>query len=239
MGKRGAKAGGPAAGGDALMLFSAPVREWFARAFDAPTPVQAEAWQAIARGESALVIAPTGSGKTLAAFLFAIDRLMAEKAAAQAAGERWAKGVRVLYVSPLKALGADVARNLRGPLAGIGAAAAAAGAAARFRTWAEAAMLIFPLSSPTNRARSAPLCTLGFSTKSTAPASRASSTLMGRELTTITGTGWMGMSFFRKSMPFIRGISTSRVTTSGWSERIFSIASKESTAVPMISIRGS
>lgn len=127
MGKRGAKAGGPAAGGDALMLFSAPVREWFARAFDAPTPVQAEAWQAIARGESALVIAPTGSGKTLAAFLFAIDRLMAEKAAAQAAGERWAKGVRVLYVSPLKALGADVERNLRGPLAGIGAAAAAAG----------------------------------------------------------------------------------------------------------------
>ena len=127
MGKRGAKAGGPAAGGDALMLFSAPVREWFARAFDAPTPVQAEAWQTIARGESALVIAPTGSGKTLAAFLFAIDRLMAEKAAAQAAGERWAKGVRVLYVSPLKALGADVERNLRGPLAGIGAAAAAAG----------------------------------------------------------------------------------------------------------------
>ncbi|WP_277926937.1 DEAD/DEAH box helicase [Adlercreutzia faecimuris] len=109
--------------------------EWFAGAFEAPTPVQARAWEAIARGDDALVIAPTGSGKTLAAFLFAIDRLMGEKAAAAAAGERWARGVRVLYVSPMKALGADVEKNLRGPLDAIaGLAAASGGPAPEVRT---------------------------------------------------------------------------------------------------------
>ena len=84
-----------------LELFSNSVRHWFADAFGAPTAVQAEAWQAIARGENALVIAPTGSGKTLAAFLWAIDALMGEKARVAEAGEKWVRGVRVLYVSPL------------------------------------------------------------------------------------------------------------------------------------------
>ncbi len=112
-------------GDNGLALFSGPVRAWFAGAFGAPTPVQAEAWEAIAAGENALVIAPTGSGKTLAAFLWAIDALMGEKARAAATGEKWARGVRVLYVSPLKALGADVDRNLQGPLAAITALAAA------------------------------------------------------------------------------------------------------------------
>lgn len=107
-----------------LALFSAPVRHWFADAFGAPTTVQAEAWQAIARGENALVIAPTGSGKTLAAFLWAIDALMGEKARVAEAGEKWVRGVRVLYVSPLKALGADVDRNLQGPLSAISELAA-------------------------------------------------------------------------------------------------------------------
>lgn len=104
---------------DALAGFSEPVRQWFAAAFEQPTVVQARAWQVIASGGNALVIAPTGSGKTLAAFLFAIDRLARQKAEASAEGVRWQKGVRVLYVSPLKALGADVERNLQQPLAAI------------------------------------------------------------------------------------------------------------------------
>lgn len=109
---------------EAMASFSEPVRRWFADAFGAPTAVQAEAWQAIARGENALVIAPTGSGKTLAAFLWAIDALMGEKARVAEAGEKWVRGVRVLYVSPLKALGADVDRNLQGPLSAISELAA-------------------------------------------------------------------------------------------------------------------
>ena len=102
---------------DALMRFSEAVRGWFLDAFPAgPTPVQEQAWEAVEGGENALVIAPTGSGKTLAAFLFALDALMREKARPAAKSPR---GVRVLYVSPLKALGADVERNLQAPLAGI------------------------------------------------------------------------------------------------------------------------
>lgn len=58
-----------------LARFSAATRQWFSAAFSTPTPVQLAAWEAIARGEHALVIAPTGSGKTLAAFLTAIDTL--------------------------------------------------------------------------------------------------------------------------------------------------------------------
>ena len=59
----------------ALDAFTPQVREWFGRAFDAPTPAQAQAWPAIATGEHTLISAPTGSGKTLAAFLWALDRL--------------------------------------------------------------------------------------------------------------------------------------------------------------------
>ncbi len=110
-----------------LARFSPAVRTWFAQALGEPTPIQQRAWEAIAGGKNALVIAPTGSGKTLAAFLYAIDRLMGEKAAAQQEKPRarWQKGVRVLYVSPLKALGADVQRNLEEPLRAIADLAAA------------------------------------------------------------------------------------------------------------------
>jgi len=69
-------------------------------------------WPAISSGDHTLILAPTGSGKTLAAFLWALDRLCAD-------GERGR--TRVLYVSPLRALNHDVERNLRAPLAGIGA----------------------------------------------------------------------------------------------------------------------
>ncbi|MGC4111667.1 MAG: ATP-dependent helicase [Nocardioides sp.] len=100
---------GPA---DTLGRFSAPTRAWFDAAFAEPTPAQTGAWEAIADGRHALVVAPTGSGKTLSAFLWAIDRLLGEPRPA-------GTGTRVLYVSPLKALAVDVERNLRAPLTGI------------------------------------------------------------------------------------------------------------------------
>ncbi len=99
---------------DALARFSAPTREWFAAAFAAPTPAQQGAWDAIAHGRHALVVAPTGSGKTLSAFLWSIDRLLTEERPKDKT-----KRTRVLYVSPLKALAVDVERNLRSPLVGI------------------------------------------------------------------------------------------------------------------------
>ncbi|HJR44091.1 MAG TPA: DEAD/DEAH box helicase [Actinomycetota bacterium] len=98
---------------DHLAGFSAPTKAWFSSAFEAPTSAQAEAWRSIASGKDALVIAPTGSGKTLAAFLWSLDKLAT--APSVPAKER----LRVLYVSPLKALAVDVERNLRSPLAGI------------------------------------------------------------------------------------------------------------------------
>jgi ATP-dependent helicase Lhr and Lhr-like helicase len=94
---------------DALGPFNPQTRDWFTRTFAEPTPAQALGWPAIARGGHTLIQAPTGSGKTLAAFLYGIDRLNA------APGE----GLRLLYVSPLKALNYDIERNLRGPLAGL------------------------------------------------------------------------------------------------------------------------
>ncbi|TNB75785.1 DEAD/DEAH box helicase [Arthrobacter sp. BB-1] len=129
----------------AMAQFSRPTRDWFLGAFSEPTPAQEGAWRAISSGSHALVVAPTGSGKTLAAFLWALDRLLvasteateaagrdAAGASSAAATDPAAKGpakgkrirapkrkTRVLYISPLKALGVDVERNLRSPLIGI------------------------------------------------------------------------------------------------------------------------
>ncbi|HEY2300001.1 MAG TPA: DEAD/DEAH box helicase [Jatrophihabitans sp.] len=102
-----------------MTRFSAATQAWLDGAFAAPTPAQEGAWDAIARGEHTLVVAPTGSGKTLAAFLSALDRLAAQPRPADPK-----RRCRVLYVSPLKALAVDVERNLRSPLAGIRQAAA-------------------------------------------------------------------------------------------------------------------
>lgn len=132
-----------------LAAFHEPTQTWFHEAFRAPTRAQQLAWPAIASGESTLLLAPTGSGKTLAAFLASLDRLMfapttrvgggspsnAIAADLPAASPQRQSGekpkrtkkpknkVRVLYISPLKALGVDIDRNLRAPVAGMRAVA--------------------------------------------------------------------------------------------------------------------
>ncbi|MEA2716622.1 MAG: ATP-dependent helicase Lhr and Lhr-like helicase, partial [Actinomycetota bacterium] len=98
-----------------LDRFSPVARAWFEAAFEAPTDAQEQGWEAISRGDHTLILAPTGSGKTLAAFLWALDRLGA--AVEPPADEK--RRLRVLYVSPLKALTYDIERNLRAPLAGM------------------------------------------------------------------------------------------------------------------------
>ncbi|GAA4480946.1 ATP-dependent helicase [Gluconacetobacter asukensis] len=111
---------------DPLARFAPATRAWFDTAFAAPTAVQTAAWTVISSGENALVIAPTGSGKTLAAFLHAIDRLFREREAETTSASvkpptkpEARAATRILYISPVKALGADVQRNLRIPLHGV------------------------------------------------------------------------------------------------------------------------
>ena len=104
---------------DALNGFLLPVSAWFRATFGAPTPPQRLGWPAIAAGRNALIVAPTGSGKTLAAFLAGLDHLWRHP--------RPTRGVRILYLSPLKALNHDVYRNLLVPLSGIQETAAGLG----------------------------------------------------------------------------------------------------------------
>ena len=106
---------------DPLAPFSPAVRAWFESAFETPTPAQAGGWASIAAGRHTLIHAPTGSGKTLAAFLWCLDRLARDPSPPPTRGKPGS--VRVLYISPLKALTYDVERNLRAPLHGIGLAA--------------------------------------------------------------------------------------------------------------------
>src|SRR5439155_31430 len=98
------------------------VRRWFAETFSEPTRPQREGWEAIASGRDTLIVAPTGSGKTLAALLWALDHLHR-----LGLEQRLEDRVYVVYVSPLRALNNDIEKNLRAPLAGIRAAAAADG----------------------------------------------------------------------------------------------------------------
>ena len=106
-----------------LDRFTPATQDWFRGAFTAPTPAQAGAWEAISAGKHALVVAPTGSGKTLSAFLWAIDSVFRERADAPEEPKKDKSRTRILYISPLKALGVDVERNLRSPLIGIGQSA--------------------------------------------------------------------------------------------------------------------
>jgi ATP-dependent helicase Lhr and Lhr-like helicase len=100
---------------DPLDLFLPPVREWFRAEVGTPTAPQLQGWPAIAGGQSTLILAPTGSGKTLAAFLACLDQLWRQPTLS--------RGVRVLYISPLKALNNDIHRNLQRPLEGVTAVA--------------------------------------------------------------------------------------------------------------------
>ncbi len=101
-------------GSEPFACFHPVTAEWFHAVFDAPTAPQRLGWPVIARGESALILAPTGTGKTLTAFLWCLDRLMLHPRP-QGAN----RGCKIVYISPLKALAVDVERNLRSPLAGI------------------------------------------------------------------------------------------------------------------------
>ncbi|HCV43750.1 MAG TPA: hypothetical protein DGH68_09730, partial [Bacteroidetes bacterium] len=98
----------------ALKDFHPIVRQWFVETFGEPSPPQVLGWPSISSGKNTLILAPTGSGKTLAAFLWAINHLVE-----QHLREELSPGVRILYVSPLKALNNDIERNLEAPLHGI------------------------------------------------------------------------------------------------------------------------
>ncbi len=106
-----------------LDRFHPAVASWFETSLGAPTPCQTQAWEAVAAGRHTLIAAPTGSGKTLAGFLSAIDALVRDSRRGPLPD-----ATRVLYVSPLKALGNDVQKNLEAPLAGIDRILAAGGA---------------------------------------------------------------------------------------------------------------
>ena len=106
----------------AFPAFHPVVGQWFTAELGQPTAAQLRAWEAISAGRHTLVAAPTGSGKTLAAFLTAINALLEESQQAPLPDE-----VRVIYVSPLKALSADINKNLAEPREGIQRLAAAAG----------------------------------------------------------------------------------------------------------------
>src|SRR5712691_2902863 len=99
----------------ALADFHPITERWFGETFDAPTAAQLSGWASLREGRHALIAAPTGSGKTLAAFLTALDDLLQEGLHAPLPDE-----VRVVYVSPLKALSADIHRNLSEPRRGLG-----------------------------------------------------------------------------------------------------------------------
>ena len=99
-----------------LQDFHPIVRTWFTRTYGEPSPPQELGWPHISAGENTLILAPTGSGKTLAAFLWAINHLVEQKLEGPIE-----PGVRILYVSPLKALNNDIERNLEAPLRGTGA----------------------------------------------------------------------------------------------------------------------
>ena len=98
---------------ECMERFSEPVRDWFNHAFERPTPTQIAAWPAIQSGKHALVVAPTGSGKPQRTATPNGSR------SSRCSDDKAGRGVRVLYISPLKALGVDVAQNLQRPLDGI------------------------------------------------------------------------------------------------------------------------
>lgn len=106
--------------------FHPVIKTWFTSKFSAPTEPQLRGWPVIAKGDDTLIAAPTGSGKTLTSFLVCIDRLLRAALADPHENGAVNEHVRVIYVSPLKALSNDIKRNLEVPLAEIDALAKAA-----------------------------------------------------------------------------------------------------------------
>ncbi len=104
------------------MQFHPLVHQWFSEELGKPTPAQRRGWESIRQNCHTLIAAPTGSGKTLAAFLVALNDLFVEGLAGPVPDE-----VRVVYVSPLKALSTDIHKNLSEPRRGIRNRAEAAG----------------------------------------------------------------------------------------------------------------
>jgi ATP-dependent Lhr-like helicase len=102
-----------------LSRFHPLVSRWFTQRFGMATPTQELGWAAIAAGRDTFIAAPTGSGKTLAAFVWAINGLI-EAGATGALPDK----TTVVYISPPKALGNDIQKNLQEPLVGIQALAA-------------------------------------------------------------------------------------------------------------------
>ncbi len=101
--------------GENTLAWAHPVvRDWFVGKFGSPTEPQEQGWPHILARHATLIAAPTGSGKTLAAFLACIDRLVRQALAGDLQDR-----TEVLYVSPLKALGNDIQKNLEGPLGEI------------------------------------------------------------------------------------------------------------------------
>src|SRR5215469_9727836 len=96
----------------ALKPFHPLVRAWFRERVGSPSTPQREGWPAIATGAHTLILAPTGTGKTLTAFLWELNQLIVDGLRAPLGN-----AVRILYVSPLKALNNDIQRNLEAPLA--------------------------------------------------------------------------------------------------------------------------
>src|SRR5437762_12378051 len=119
-----------------LSHFHPVIQRWFRERVGEPSAPQVEGWPRIRSGRHTLSSAPTGTGKTLAAFLWAIDRLLSQ-------GDALADETQVLYVSPLKALGNDVQKNLQQPLAEL---------AAREPTFPEVRVFVRTGDTP-NRAR--------------------------------------------------------------------------------------
>src|SRR5688500_16899577 len=105
-----------------LTRFHPAIERWFSQTLGSPTPAQSQGWESIRAGRPTLIAAPTGSGKTLAAFLSALDDLFQEGLQSPLPDE-----VRVVYVSPLKALSADIHKNLAEPRRGIRRVAEAMG----------------------------------------------------------------------------------------------------------------
>jgi len=104
---------------ECMQGFSPLIRDWFLENIGAPSEPQRRGWPKIASGRNVLICSPTGSGKTLAAFLKCLDWIISEKTSSGKKQDERNRGIRIIYISPLKALNNDIYRNLELPLSGL------------------------------------------------------------------------------------------------------------------------